>query len=160
MPCCAGKHHEGSGRRRDSDKAEAGVPRTSNEDYLHHAVAPTRPNRKERSITVKTFCVLGSILYALAVVLIGKFCGLTSTPDVASSESLARLAVKDGGGVWVGIQECEGMSYSLTLFNAPSGSTLALKTSDCSKVRVQQRIQEHMTSWQNALRKNVNDETK
>jgi len=109
---------------------------------------------------VKTFCVLGSILYALAVVLIGKFCGLTSTPDVASSESLARLAVTDGGGVWVGIQECEGMSYSLTLFNAPSGSTLALKTSDCSKVRVQQRIQEHMTSWQNALRKNVNDETK
>ena len=109
---------------------------------------------------MKTFCVIGSILYALFVVFVAKFCTQSNGPYVASSESLARLAVKDGGGVWVGIQECEGMSYSLTLFNAPSGSTLALKTSDCSKVRVQQRIQEHMTSWQNALRKNVNDETK
>ena len=91
---------------------------------------------------MKTFCVLGSILYALAVVLIGKFCGLASTPDVASSESLARLAVKDGGGQWVGIQECEGVP-SLILFNSPTtGSTLALKTSELTADNVRRRIEE------------------
>src|SRR5208337_4118669 len=102
----------------------------------------TSESQRERSVTVKTFCVLGSILYALAVVLIGKFCGLTSTPDVASSESLARLAVKDGGGVWVGIQECEGLP-SLILFNSPvTGSTLALKTSELTADNVRRRIEE------------------
>jgi hypothetical protein len=72
-----------------------------------------------------------------------KSCGTTNTPDITSSESLARLAVKDGGGRWVGIQECEGMAYDLVLFNSPvTGSTLALKTSDISADSVRRRIEE------------------
>jgi len=62
------------------------------------------------------------------------------------SESLARLAVKDGGGVWVGIQECEGLP-SLILFNSPTtGSTLAIRASgnarDISADNVRRRIEE------------------
>jgi len=91
---------------------------------------------------VKTFCVIGSILYALFVVFVAKFCTQSNVPDVASSESLARLAVKDGGGVWVGIQECEGVP-SLILFNSPTtGSTLALKTSELTADNVRRRIEE------------------
>ena len=91
---------------------------------------------------MKTFCVIGSILYALFVVFVAKFCTQSNVPDVASSESLARLAVKDGGGVWVGIQECEGLP-SLILFNSPvTGSTLALKTSELTADNVRRRIEE------------------
>ena len=92
---------------------------------------------------MKTVCILGSIVYALVVVFIGKFCGMTNTPDVASSESLARLAVKDGGGQWVGILEAEGMPYDLILFNSPgTDSTLALKTSEITADGVRRRIEE------------------
>ena len=95
---------------------------------------------------MKTFCILGSIIYALIVAFAGKFCRQTSvpaTPAVETSESLARLAVKNGGGQWVGIQEAEGMPYDLVLFNSPvTGSTLALKTSELTADGVRRRIEE------------------
>jgi hypothetical protein len=94
---------------------------------------------------VRIFCVIGSIIYAFIIVIAGKFCRTTSVPvvpAVATSESLQRLAVKDGGGQWVGIQECEGMA-DLVLFNSPAtGSTLAIKASDISADRVRRRIEE------------------
>ena len=92
---------------------------------------------------MKSICVFGSIAYALFVVLAGRFCNLSNVPAVASSESLARLAVKEGGGQWVGIQEYEGMPYDLVLFNSPgTGSTLALKTSETTADSVRRRIEE------------------
>ena len=95
---------------------------------------------------MKIFCVVGSIIYAFIVVFVGKFCRQTSvpvTPAVEASESLARLAVKDGGGHWVGIQECERLPYDLVLFNSPgTGSTLALKTSEITADSVRRRIEE------------------
>ena len=45
--------------------------------------------------------------------------------------AILRTAVKEGGGIWVGIQECEGIGYGLVLFNSPTtGSTLAIKTTE------------------------------
>lgn len=45
--------------------------------------------------------------------------------------TLLQNLIEEGGGIWVGIQEYEGVSYSLALFNSPkTGSTLALKTSE------------------------------
>jgi hypothetical protein len=45
--------------------------------------------------------------------------------DVVAS---AKACVEDGGGIWVGIQECSPYT-DLVLFNSPeTGSTLALKT--------------------------------
>lgn len=96
---------------------------------------------------MKTFCILGSIIYAFIIVFAGKFCHLTSvptTPAVETSESLARLAVKNGGGQWVGIQEAEGMPYDLVLFNHPETfSTLALKTSEITAKRVREKLIAH-----------------
>lgn len=92
---------------------------------------------------MKTVCVIGSILYALIVAFACKFCKQSSMPSINTSESLARLAVKDGGGQWVGIQEYEGMPYDLVLFNSPgTGSTLALKTSEITADSVRRRIEE------------------
>lgn len=49
--------------------------------------------------------------------------------------------VEAGGGIWVGIQEYEGVSYDLALFNSPkTGSTLALKTSEITPERVRSHI--------------------
>ena len=86
--------------------------------------------------------ILGSIIYAFIVVFAGKFCKQSSMPSINTSESLARLAVKDGGGQWVGIQEAEGMPYDLVLFNSPQTGTLAVKTSDISADSVRRRIEE------------------
>lgn len=98
---------------------------------------------------MKIFCILGSIVYAFIVVIAGRFCRMTSmpaSPAVHTSESLARLAVKDGGGQWVGIQEAEGMPYDLILFNSPTtGSTLALKSHvgcEITADKVRQRIKD------------------
>lgn len=94
---------------------------------------------------MKTFCIIGSIVYALVVEFTGKFCGWTSKPmpSITTSESLHRLAVKDGGGKYVGIQECEGVDYDLVLFNSPTtGSTLALKTSEITAAKVAKRIED------------------
>lgn len=55
----------------------------------------------------------------------------------------SKKAVEAGGGVWVGIQEDASMPYKLVLFNAPSGSTLALKTSEVTADRVREKIQWH-----------------
>ena len=53
----------------------------------------------------------------------------------------SKKAVVDGGGIWVGIQECEGFPYNLVLFNSPTtGSTLALKTSEITAEAVRERI--------------------
>lgn len=92
---------------------------------------------------MKIVCMVGSILYVLIVAFAGKFCKQSSMPSINTSESLARLAVKDGGGTWVGIQEYEGMPYDFVLFNSPqTGSTLAVKTSDISADSVRRRIEE------------------
>jgi hypothetical protein len=54
---------------------------------------------------------------------------------------LVQALVEKGGGIWIGIQECEGMDYDLVLFNSPkTGSTLALKTSEITPLRVQKHI--------------------
>ena len=57
--------------------------------------------------------------------------------------------VADGGGIWVGIQECEGKTYDLVLFNSPkTGSTLAMKTdSGISAYSVREYIREHNHMW-------------
>ena len=93
---------------------------------------------------MKTIFIFGSIFYALVVACTAKWLCQTSVPPTPeSSESLARLAVKNGGGQWVGIQEAEGMPYDLVLFNAPvTGSTLALKTSEITADSVRRRIEE------------------
>jgi len=85
---------------------------------------------------MKIFCVIGSILYALVVAFAAKWVGQTSVPPTPeSSESLARLAVKDGGGQWVGY--LEGLVY----FNSPqTGSTLACKDSEISADKVRRKI--------------------
>ena len=76
-------------------------------------------------------------------------CKQSSMPSIHTSESLARLAVKDGGGQWVGIQEVEGTSYGLTLFNSPmTGSTLALLTNGITADKVRRRIEEHNALFQ------------
>ena len=97
----------------------------------------------EGSISVKTVCVIGSILYALIVAFAGKFCKQSSMPSINTSESLARLAVEDGGGQWVGIQEAEGMPYDFVLFNASTGSTLSLKTTEITAERVREKLVVH-----------------
>ena len=54
----------------------------------------------------------------------------------------SKKAVEDGGGVWVGIQEgMPGDWYAL--FNAPSGSTLAIKTSEITAQAVRDTIAQH-----------------
>jgi hypothetical protein len=54
-----------------------------------------------------------------------------------------RRFVEDGGGQWVGIQECEGRDYDLILFNSPkTGSTLALRTTEVTAQRVWESIHE------------------
>lgn len=89
---------------------------------------------------MKWFFIVGSIIYAFVILFVSKFCKQSNMPEVASSESLARLAVKDGGGRWVGIQEVEG-GRDLVLFNSPTtGSTLALNTREINADRVRQHI--------------------
>ena len=53
-----------------------------------------------------------------------------------------RTAVEQGGGVWVGIQDNEGMMENIVLFNSPeTGSTLGLKVSEVTaKARVFDKI--------------------
>lgn len=90
---------------------------------------------------MKLFCIVGSIIYALFSVLVEV--RKRPVPAVSTSESLARLAVKNGGGQWVGVQENEGMPYDLVLFNSPkTGSTLALKDSDITAEGVRRSIKE------------------
>jgi hypothetical protein len=64
-------------------------------------------------------------------------------------EKFFRDVVKAGGGIWVGIQEYEGETYDLVLFNSPkTGSTLALKTnSGVTAHSVRERIHEHNQMW-------------
>ena len=93
---------------------------------------------------MKTIFIFGSIFYALVVACTAKWLCQTSVPPTPeSSESLARLAVKNGGGQWVGIQEAEGMPYDLVLFNASTGSTLALKTTEITAERVREKLVAH-----------------
>lgn len=56
-------------------------------------------------------------------------------------EMSARACVEEGGGIWVGIQECVGQLHDLALFNSPqTGSTLALKTTEITPELVRQKI--------------------
>lgn len=52
-----------------------------------------------------------------------------------------RTAVEQGGGVWLGIQDNEGMMENVVLFNSPdTGSTLGLKVSEVTPTRVFDKI--------------------
>ena len=99
---------------------------------------------------MKTIFIFGSIFYALVVACTAKwFCQTSVPPTPESSESLARLAVKNGGGQWVGIQEAEGMPYDLILFNSSqTGSTLGLKTTEITADNVRRRIEESNALFQ------------
>jgi hypothetical protein len=56
-------------------------------------------------------------------------------------EASARACVEEGGGIWAGIQKCEGMLYDLALFNSrKTRSTLALKTTEITPDAVRRRI--------------------
>jgi hypothetical protein len=59
--------------------------------------------------------------------------------DVLAS---AKTCVEEGGGIWVGIQDCSPDCADLVLFNSPeTGSTLAIPTTRitpelvCSRIR-------------------------
>jgi hypothetical protein len=81
-----------------------------------------------------------------------KFFISSDTPEVYTSESLARRAVVEGGGQWVGIQECEAVSYTLILFKSPTThSTLALRSDEISAKKVAQRIKESDMMFEKAL---------
>jgi hypothetical protein len=57
--------------------------------------------------------------------------------DVAAS---AKACVEEGGGIWVGIQDCAPYT-DLVLFNSPeTGSTLALKTTAITPELVASKI--------------------
>ena len=59
-----------------------------------------------------------------------------------------RDIVEAGGGIWVGIQECEGKDYDLVLFNSPkTGSTLALRTDKITQDEVWEHIHAHNKEW-------------
>ena len=61
--------------------------------------------------------------------------------EISWIESLARLAVKNGGGQWVGIQEYG--PYDLVLFSSlQTGSTLALETTEITADNVRRSIAE------------------
>ncbi|PWT76225.1 MAG: hypothetical protein C5B59_07075 [Bacteroidetes bacterium] len=56
-------------------------------------------------------------------------------------EASARACVEEGEGIWVGIQEGEGLYTDLVLFNSPqTGSTLALKTTEITPEKVREKI--------------------
>ncbi len=56
--------------------------------------------------------------------------------------------VKQGGGIWVGIQQGEGGLDSLVLFNSQkTGSTLAVKCGAMSPDAVARRIAMHDDKW-------------
>jgi hypothetical protein len=93
---------------------------------------------------MKIIFIFCPIFYVLVVAFTSRWLRQTSVPPTPeSSESLARLAVKNGGGQWVGIQEAEGLPYDLILFNSSqTGSTLGLKTTEITADNVRRRIEE------------------
>ena len=69
-------------------------------------------------------------------------------------EASARACVEEGGGIWVGIQEEEGMLYDLVLFNSlKTGSTLALKTTGITPEKVRRQIKNSNEKFRRALTK-------
>ncbi len=107
---------------------------------------------------MKTIVPVLCIVYALAVVFLGKFFGMTSNPptpggndvkkslDEVEADYFKRI-VKNGGGQYVGIQECEGHD-DLVLFNSPkTGSTLAVKAGACTSDAVATRLALHEDKW-------------
>ena len=53
----------------------------------------------------------------------------------------ARACVEEGGGIWVGVQQCEGLA-ALALFNSPeTGSTLAITLAAITPDLVRSRIE-------------------
>ena len=64
-----------------------------------------------------------------------------------------KAQVERSGAKYVGIQECEGREYDLVLFNAPSGSTLAVKSNVTDlATAVLKRLQLHV---EETARRNV-----
>lgn len=69
-------------------------------------------------------------------------------------EAAARAAVEEGGGIWVGIQEEEGMLYDLVLFNSPkTGTTLALKSTEITPEEVRRHIKNSNAKFSRMLTK-------
>jgi hypothetical protein len=67
--------------------------------------------------------------------------------DVTAS---AKACVEEGGGVWVGIQDCAPHT-DLVLFNSPkTGSTLALKTTEITPELVRSKIKNSNTKFRRA----------
>lgn len=64
-------------------------------------------------------------------------------------EEYVKEQVKDAGGQYVGVQDCEGMKYDLVLFNSPkTGSTLTVKTTvDDIRAAVADRLETHEEEW-------------
>ena len=97
--------------------------------------------------------IIGSIavVYFFGVALVCKIldhCGRKTPKPVdtrAELEAYYRRGVEVAGGQYVGIQE--GGMFNLVLFNAPTGSTLAVKEKDFSVQRVQERLTEHEEEW-------------
>lgn len=68
---------------------------------------------------------------------------------MSTYETYLRREVEHGGGIYVGIQECEGLDYNLVLFNSPTtGSTLALKDYDCFPDRIRTKIADSDAKFQ------------
>jgi len=56
--------------------------------------------------------------------------------------------VSEGGGVYVGIQNCDPLPYDLLLFNANTGSTLAVRTDTTNlPAAISKRLAEHEAQW-------------
>jgi len=91
---------------------------------------------------------LAVVLYLLGVYGMCKvleFCGRTPSPSLRDDAAYYRRVIEAAGLRYVGIQE--GLSYSLVLFDAPSGSTLAVKASEFTLSKVQERLAEHEEEW-------------
>ena len=67
-----------------------------------------------------------------------------------------KAQVERSGAKYVGIQECEGWAYDLVLFNAPSGSTLSVKSNVNDLAgEVLRRLQLHAEDQARIARRNA-----
>lgn len=109
---------------------------------------------------MRIICVLGSIVYAFVTIFTGKFLKMT-TPEPSSIQPKTfthdtawyERACYAGNATYRGVQEVEGedegedRSKDLVLFNAQSGSTLALEAGRFTVKNVYYRVQRHMNEW-------------
>jgi hypothetical protein len=89
-------------------------------------------------------------VWVLAFVILFMKIAKKSTPTVFEhdTEWYAR-ACYAGNALYRGVQEVEGddRSQDLVLFNAPSGSTLALRAKEFSAMAVLNRVTKHQEDW-------------